>query len=368
MAGVKRVLLVQPIAGARWRSITAYASSVALMLRGRGISVDVIEAPWFNPPSLFAGVRARWWRAEEVAHAGSYDVVHITDQALAHHVYRFRKETTVVVTCHDLMPFATPGYYASRAEGVLKRAFLRRPTKSLLHADLIVAVSSFTGAQVRERLDIGPERIRVVPNVVRPPFVPRSRGDAEAALEAVGIVLPPGRRVISIGNDRAYKNLDALLEAMAQPVLSDATLIRVGQALNTRQRARATRHGVLPRTVELSALSDDHLALIYAAGDVLAQPSIAEGFGIPVIEAMACGLPVVVSDGGSLPEVVQGAARVVALREPDFVGAFAQALGEAAASGAEVRRAGLERAARFGPEAVVSQLLAAYETAMAGKR
>jgi glycosyltransferase involved in cell wall biosynthesis len=124
------------------------------------------------------------------------------------------------------------------------------------------------------------------------------------------------------------------------------------------------RLGVSRRTEAISAPDDETLARVYAASDVLAQPSLGEGFGIPVIEAMACGLPVVISDGGALPEVAGGAARVVSLAERDFSGALAQELARAAGQRAELAASGVARAAVFRPAVVVDALLEAYQQAL----
>lgn len=363
MSSVRRVLLVQPMEGSRWRSITAYAASLARMLRDTRIEVAMAEAPWSNPPSIATGLQRRWWRAVEVEAAlrGEFDLVHLTDHALAHHVGRFRGRVPVVVTCHDLMQMHLPGYYATARERWLKQAFLRRPIAALGRADGVVAVSEYTRGELVRRFGSGFEA-SVVPNVVRPAFRPVDRQEAEARLLRAGVELPPGPRILSVGNDRAYKNLEALFEAMGQPALAHASLVRVGP-LTARQRALAESLGVLRRTASLPAVDDEGLAAIYAVCDVLAQPSLGEGFGIPVIEAMACGLPVVVSDGGALPEVVGEAGIVVPLAGEGFARRFGRALVEASGLREELGAAGLARAEAFRPAVVAPLLLAAYEHA-----
>jgi glycosyltransferase involved in cell wall biosynthesis len=364
LTGVQRVLLVQPIEGARWRSITAYADSLANMLREAGAEVDVAEAPWFNPPSLVRGLRRRWWLAPPVQAAlrGEYDLVHLTDHALAHHIGRFTRRLPVVVTCHDLMQLRLSGYYTTRRERWLKQAFLRRSIAALPRADAVIAVSEFTRAQLKEHFGSAFEST-VVPNVVRPAFRPVPRAEAEARLRATGIELPPAPRVMSVGNDRAYKNLDALIEAMALPALAHVSLVRVGP-FTKRHRALAEALGVLRRTALVRPIDDAALADVYAACDVLAQPSLGEGFGIPVIEAMACGIPVVVSDGGALPEVAGGAGFVVPLGASGFPARFGQALLRAIGHPGEFARDAAPRADLFRPAAVTPELLHAYARAL----
>ena len=366
MSSVRRVLLVQPQSGARWRSITAYAESLRALLEDAGPEVATAEAPWFNPPSVIEGLRSRWTAQPNVQRAaeGAFDLVHLTDHALAHHVGRFARNAAVVVTCHDLMPFTTPGYYAPGPEGPLKRLFLRRSIAALKQADITVAVSEFTSGEAERFAQVPRERILVVPNVVRAGFVPMERSTAEARLAEAGVRLGQRKRVLSVGNDRAYKNLPALLEAMAQPELAACELVRVGP-LTKEDRARIERLGLSRRLFVVDGLDDSLLGALYVACDVLAQPSLAEGFGIPVIEAMACGLPVVVSDGGALPEVAGQAAAVVQLAGEDFTGRLAAALRTALDIPDDWVAAGQTRARGYSAEAVTPRLLAAYEAAFA---
>ena len=336
------------------------------MLEAAGVEVAVAEAPWHNPPSIAQGLRSHWTRQPEMERLrnGVFDIVHLTDHALAHHVTRFRQQAALVVTCHDLMPFTTPGYYAPGIEGPLKRFFLRRSINALKQADLVVAVSKFTAGEAHSFARVPAGSIRVVPNVVRSGFEPIPRAEAEAGLSAAGHSLPTGRRVLSVGNDRAYKNLPALFEAMAAPALADAQLVRAGPLTDEHLKQLETL-GVSNRLSVVEGLDDSLLACLYSACDVLAQPSIAEGFGIPVIEALACGAPVVTSDGGALPEVGAGATTAVPLAGGAFSSRLADALAVAIASRETESPPRIRGAAEFAPDRVVPKLLAAYEAALA---
>ncbi len=368
MREIRRVLIVEPFEGARWRSITAYSSSLREMLLGAGVEVEVASAPWFNPPSLVRATRNRWWAQPQFrdAAAGKFDIVHLTDHALGHHASRFARSSATVVTCHDVMPFTVPGYYANRRESMVKKAFLRHAYHGLKNAHAVVAVSEYTRAELSDRFGLL-ERVAVVPNVVRPAFVPHEPHRAEQLLAESGVVLPAGHRILSVGNDRAYKNLPALIEAMSRPALSEVLLLRVGPNFEGPLNRRAAELGVAPRLHSIKAPTDEILALVYGAASVLAQPSLAEGFGIPVVEAMACGLPVVASDGGALPDVVGDAGVIVPLFGADFPGRLASALGQALANRAELSKRGLGRAAEFTPEVVLPRMLQAYRQAIANR-
>ncbi len=363
-----RVLLVGPLAGSRWRSISHYTATLAEALRAAGVEVDTVAAPWFNPPSVARGLRARWWRQPLVQAAlrGEFAVVHLTDQALAHHVRRFRPHAPVVVTCHDLMAFEVPGYFHGRFEGALKRAFLRRPFASLKQADAVIAVSKYTAGAIERRRAAPRERVHTIPNIVRPVFRPMPRDEAEAAVAAAGIVLPRSPRLLSVGHAGGYKNLEALITALSLEGARDANLIRVG-GLQRHHYRLARELGVRDRIVLRPGIDDGALAALMNACDILVQPSLAEGFGLPVAEAMACGLRVITSDGGALPEVAGDGGAVFArdgtagLRAAEHDAQAIASLIPVARDDAELAARAVARAAAFASASVVPQFIELYD-------
>jgi glycosyltransferase involved in cell wall biosynthesis len=252
---------------------------------------------------------------------------------------------------------------------------LRRDQASIRHqfrADLVIAVTKRMGDELATLPRAENARIRVVYNAIG-----RHIGrfpDAEAWLSARGVALPPRPRVLMVGHAGPYKNPFATVAALALPRLRGATLVRAGREMTAAERARVATQGV--PMVELGTIDDATLARVYNACDVLVQPSLWEGFGIPVVEAFASGLPVVTSDGGALPEVVDGAGVVVpgiatAQPAPSAVAAFAEAIArtiEDPAHAQELRERGLERAKRFSAARIGAELADAYEEARANHR
>jgi glycosyltransferase involved in cell wall biosynthesis len=287
----------------------------------------------------------------------SVDVVHATDIYLSPHLARFSGAR--IVTVHDLMPHNLFRRWPYRA-AIFHEVF-ERSRRHLRKADLVLTPSEFTRRELLAAGPVPPERVVVVP-----PCLPdEMRPDpAVARLD---------NTIVSLGPNFAYKNVPLLLHALAQPALRGATVIRVGK-LRPGHRELAERLGVLARISETGRLSDAELVRLYQSGAVLAHPSFCEGFGLPVAEAMLCGLPVVVSDGGALPEVAGAAGRIVPLRSRiprspvnfddvrDFAAALSEVLADSALRG-RMSEAGLRESARFRTAPVRTQLLAAYDTA-----
>jgi glycosyltransferase involved in cell wall biosynthesis len=361
---LRNVLVVHPFPAYTWKSLTNYAEAVLAADGMDGVWVRGIPAPWWLPPGAREVVarRRQQPRVRSSAAAGS-DIVHITDQGHGYLVDTFRG-TPTVVTCHDVMPFVVPGFARNAVDGVVERALLRPAIRGMLKAQLIVAVSRCSADDITRCFGYDPDRIAVVPVPIAEAFAPKE--DADAWLGGRGVALPARPRVLSVGSVERYKNLEGLLRCMAEPALRGATLVRVGAKLTADQRRLASRLGVAARVVELGNVPQETLVALYSACDVLAQPSLYEGFGMPVMEAMACGLPVVCSDRGALPEVADEAAVVAPI---DHIRPFAAAM--AALIDDESRRmklrdAGMERAKAYRPRAVAESLFAVYRRVLAG--
>ena len=186
----------------------------------------------------------------------------------------------------------------------------------------MIAVSEFTKRELIDLLRIPAERIRVIPNAVGEPFVP----DGERA---------EGEYVLAVGTLEPRKNLPRLVEAArlagvelrvaGAPGWGDADLAGDGVRL-------------------LGFVADDELARLYRGALCVAYPSLYEGFGIPVLEALACGAPVVTSAGTAMAEVADGAAVLVDPRDTD---AIAAGIREAIARRDELAALGPGACARF---------------------
>jgi len=261
-----------------------------------------------------------------------------------------------VVTIHDLQYLAVPPALspaARHATHVLVSLAAHR-------ADRIIAVSRAGRAEIGRGLGIAEARIDVVPNGVRPaPATPPSTG----VRERYGLGERPF--VLTVATNLPHKNLPVLLDALALiPVQRRPLLVAAGHGTDDGTlRARAAAAGVAGDVRLLGARSTQELDALYALAACLVLPTLHEGFGLPVLEAMARSLPVACSDIPALREVAGVAALFFDPRAPSSIAARIEEVFEPAVA-ERLRRLGLEQAARFSWAAAAEGTLRCYRRAL----
>jgi glycosyltransferase involved in cell wall biosynthesis len=259
--------------------------------------------------------------------ARGVDVLHCT-------TYRgpVRGRLPVVVTVHDLAVFRHPEAFPPWT-----RTYSRFVVpKVLRHARRVIAVSAFTAGELERLLGVQPEKIRVVPNAADAVF----RADGPAA---------GGGYVLAVGTLEPRKNLARVVEAV--------------HSLGLELRVVGARGwGGVDAPGWLGFVSDEELARLYRGARCVVYASLYEGFGLPVLEALACGAPVVTSRGGATEEVAGDAAVLVDPYEPVAIAAGVE---EALGRREELARRGPERAARFSWDESARLTIEAYREAAA---
>jgi len=272
----------------------------------------VLPGPLHEPQRYVARyVLYPWWLRREAKRA---QLVHILDHSYAHMVTRVQRRPAIV-TVHDLMPVIilrspTDGW----REGVRNR-FLRGTLKALRLARSYIVGTEWLKRELATWLG-DDRRISVVPFGVDRAFFSeapnaRSRGRADWRIPDDAFV------VLHVGSTVERKNVPLVIHTVARlRAEADAYLLQVGGRFSNDQQQLIERLG-LRRFVRTVPLADEStLRRAYRAADVLLFPSLYEGFGYPVIEAFASGLPVVTSGAGGLKEVGGDAVVVVEGRDP----------------------------------------------------
>jgi glycosyltransferase involved in cell wall biosynthesis len=278
-------------------------------LRDRpGLELDFLA---FGGPGRVSSVTrdALWYPVSLPRRARSLDVLHCT-------TFRgpVRSPVPTVVTVHDLAILRAPEAFP-RWHRLYGRAGLRRVLQG---ADAIVAVSEFTRDETVELAGVPAERIRVVAHGVDAVFSPDGRS-------------ADGDYVLAVATLEPRKNLARAVDAARE---AGVELRVVG----------ARGWGGVEVAGWVGELPDTELAALYRGARCLVYPSLYEGFGLPVLEAMACGTPVVTSVGTAMEEVAGGAAVLI---DPLDIASIAAGIGEASARRDELIAAGTQRAREF---------------------
>lgn len=263
-----------------------------------------------------------------------------------------------VLTVHDLTFFTAPALHNRLRRSVPFRAGVRA---SMRRADRIVVPSHAVAHALREVVpSIAADAVRVVPHGVAARFVPWTPEARAATLARLGLVRP---YLLHVGTVEPRKNVDVLLDAWERLHAAgrDVDLVLAGRlgwnvAMLERRLAAARATG---RVHHLGYVDDADLPALYAGAILCVFPSAYEGFGLPPLEAMACGAPVLASDAGALGENLDGAAARAAATPSALAAAIAGLLDDAPARAA-LAAAGATRARAFRWERAAAATLACY--------
>lgn len=240
--------------------------------------------------------------------AARFDLFHLVDHSYAQLLLDLPRERTVV-TCHDLDTFSCLIEPAANPRPRWFRAMARRTLNGFLRASHVICPSAFTRTNLLQHGLFPPDRVVVIPPGVDPVFFAAPEpGFDESVVQTLG--LGGQAWLLHVGSTIARKRIDVLLQVFARvsAALPGIKLLRVGGALTPQQAQLAHRLDLDGKIVQAPRLTKAQLAAVYRSAALVLQPSGAEGFGLPVIESMACGCPVIASDIPPLREAGGAAA------------------------------------------------------------
>ena len=304
-------------------SMDVYADNLVAQLKVIHPDWDIVQIapePWSQDPNLWqsgTGLRKyyeRLWRHPQAVSRLESDIFHIIDHSNAHVAYWLKgKGCKIVVTCHDLVQFVYPEILNDRARfPALSMASWKYSVRGMKSADRVITVSNHTAKDVHELLAIEQHQITAIPNGVDADFCPLPSAEV-AAIRQQYQGSSQAFCLLNVGSSHQRKNIPTILNALLR--LRDrgvaVELWKVGEEFTAPQAAFIKVHHLDSIVKVLGKPDRATLQQIYNAADALIAPSLYEGFGLTILEAMACGTPVISANVSSLPEVAGDAAILV---------------------------------------------------------
>ena len=286
----------------RWLGVWGAGRVTRLLLRG--LAEEPPERPWalWGSPE----VESLAWPGAPVVPTGidpralfgqrSWFDIPPARLAVFLHQQRPLRKVPAVTVIYDTIPLRHGG---SRAERVARRAYLCRVAAV---SKTIITISRYSASRIAEDLGVSQDRIRYIPLPLDWEAAARLARRRGAAVQ--------GDLALFVGRFAPHKNLDRLVRAFERTDFraGGGRLVLAGGAPDEVERVRSSLTPAQSASVDVRGWCEqDELDQLMVAATFLVQPSLEEGFGLPVLEALSCGLPVCVSDGGALPEVTKGA-------------------------------------------------------------
>jgi glycosyltransferase involved in cell wall biosynthesis len=339
-----KVTLFRDLPSEHWFSMERYADELYGALRECGVDVRAYVLP--RPLATISGRAGAWlnhfWRMAIYPVAARYqqgDINHVIDHSYGHLLKRIDPVRTVI-TCHDLAPLALG------AGSGLSRKLWDVSFRAMPGAARIIAISESTRSEIARFTQYPATKISRIYYGVSPDFRTRvtSREIARVRERAHALDRP---LILHVGSCEPRKNIEAILSALEAARDLQPMFVQVGGRFSQSQVRIIEEHELKHLVIQIPPARGIDLCGWYQSADVLAFPSWYEGFGMPVLEAMASELPVVTSNATSLPEAAGEAA--IQIRPDDDAG-LAEAIRSVLRSDSlrsEMKRKGLQHSAEF---------------------
>jgi glycosyltransferase involved in cell wall biosynthesis len=258
-------------------------------------------------------------------HIKNADLIHYPYFDLFFHTLPIRKKTKTVVTIHDVIPLIFPKDFPVGIRGSLNLNFQKLALKKV---DAIITDSQNSKKDIVKFLKVNPEKIHVIYLAAAKDFKPQKKTVIKRIKDKYKL---PEKFILYVGDVNPNKNLQGLLDAFTSIAMSfpDIHLVLVGRAFRNKslQQVKVVRDKIKTNLLQKRILIKSNvpldpagdLAAIYSAATCYIQPSLYEGFGLPVLEAFACGIPVVAASVASIPEIVSNAAILINPRKTESI-------------------------------------------------
>jgi glycosyltransferase involved in cell wall biosynthesis len=356
-----RINLIRPLEEEGRISMEVYADALGDELAGLIEDGDSLWAVRYDRPAgdrpippLTRYVR-RYLGYQSMVRRIPGDVFHVLDHGYGHLALSLPPARTVV-TFHDAVLLRLrSGELSSDRYPWLAVLGQRLSLRGVRRAARVIVDSESSRSDFLRFVPFDPERVVVVPLGVAARYKPIDPGPWSARLG-------PHPRLLHVGHTDFYKNLQGVIRALRLLAVAGhpATLIKVGAAFTDEQETLIRELGVADSIQHLGHVNDVDLPCIYAAVDTLVTPSFNEGFGLPALEAMACGTPVVASTRGSFPEVVGDAGILVNPDRPEDIAAGILRVWQEPRLRQSLVAKGLLRAEKFSWRRTAESTLAVY--------
>jgi len=258
-----------------------------------------------------------------------------------------------VITIHDIIPFIKSGNPLLKSWSV----FMAKKAKK------IITVSSHSKKDIMDFFKIRKQKIEVIYECAGKTFGIRRKDEVEKAKTKYGI---KGKYIFYVGNFKTHKNVDGLLRAYARIAAefqNEFSFVIGGGDMKNLPRIKklSQKLGIRQKTIFPGFIDENDLPSIYTGAEIFAFPSFYEGFGLPPLEAMACGTPVIASNRTSLPEILGDAAVLINPEDPDKIARAMEKLFTDGKLTETLRDKGLEKTKEFSQSKMGEKILSIFE-------
>ena len=329
-------IYLRALTGAEYKSVLEpYCDQVTVVNSGMYSIREQVEIPWA---------------------AGDCDLLHVP-----HYNAPVFHRGAMLVSIHDLTHILDETFRSS-----WKSRMYARPMLGLAaaHADHIFTVSEYSKRQIIEHLGVRDGKVTVVYNGISPQFFPEAHD--ESRLKVSRTYGFEGPYVLYVGNVKPHKNIAGLIRAFAtlasrRKIEHKLLMIGGDTAGHSEMRTLATECGLNGSAVFVPQISFDSLRTVYSGAEITVLPSFEEGFGLPIVESMACGTPVACSAAASMPEVGGAAAAYFDPRDIDSMACTLERVLFSQDHWLAMRKLGIERAASFSWESCARKHYEVYK-------